>query len=128
MDLRQRFSDSTFKPEFSINFSDAYNIPYSNSFFTFKKTHDSYRFGIYIRHRYDDIIMGFYDKAFDNSLQAKAAGSKPILFPANQNLGRSGLIILRGAFPRARPLSIARHHVVHIAGLNQFSAFSELID
>ena len=43
------------------------------------------------RHRYDDIIMGFYDKAFDNSLQAKAAGSKPILFPANQNLGRSGL-------------------------------------
>ena len=41
--------------------------------------------------RYDDIIMGFYDKAFDNGLQAKAAGSKPILFPANQNLGRSGL-------------------------------------
>ena len=35
--------------------------------------------------------MGFYDKAFDNGLQAKAAGSKPILFPANQNLGRSGL-------------------------------------
>ena len=26
----------------------------------------------------------------DNGLQAKAAGSKPILFPANQNLGRSG--------------------------------------
>ena len=67
--------------------------------------------------------MGFYDKAFDNSLQAKAAGSKPILFPANQNLGRSRLIILRGAFPCARPLSIAHHHVVHIAGLNQFSAF-----
>ena len=43
------------------------------------------------RHRYDDIIMGFYGKAFDNGLQAKAAGSKPILFPANQNLGRSGL-------------------------------------
>ena len=43
------------------------------------------------RHRYDDIIMGFHDKAFDNGLQAKAAGSKPILFPANQNLGRSGL-------------------------------------
>ena len=43
------------------------------------------------RHRYDDIMMGFYDKAFDNGLQAKAAGSKPILFPANQNLGRSGL-------------------------------------
>ena len=42
------------------------------------------------RHRYDDIIMGFYGKAFDNGLQAKAAGSKPILFPANQNLGRSG--------------------------------------
>ena len=39
------------------------------------------------RHRYDDIIMGFYGKAFDNGLQAKAAGSKPILFPANQNLG-----------------------------------------
>ena len=33
-------------------------------------------------------------------------------------------IILRGAFPCARPLSIAHHHVVHIAGLNQFSAFS----
>ena len=32
-------------------------------------------------------------------------------------------IILRGAFPCARPLSIAHHHVVHIAGLNQFSAF-----
>ena len=47
MDLRQSFSDSTFKPEFSINFSDAY-IPYSNSFFTFKKAHDSYRFGIYM--------------------------------------------------------------------------------
>ena len=44
-----------------------------------------------IRHRYDDIIMGFYVKAFHNGLQAKAAGSKPILFPANQNLGRSGL-------------------------------------
>ena len=71
--------------------------------------------------------MGFYGKAFDNGLQAKAAGSKPILFPANQNLGRSGLIILRGAFPCARPLSIAHHHVVHIAGLNQFSAFCELI-
>ena len=67
------------------------------------------------------MIMGFYDKAFDNSLQAKAAGSKPILFPANQNLGRSGLIILRDAFPCARPLSIAHQHVVHIAGLNQFS-------
>ena len=34
--------------------------------------------------------MGFYGKAFDNGLQAKAAGSKPTLFPANQNLGRSG--------------------------------------
>ena len=45
----------------------------------------------HVRHRYDDIIMGFYGKAFDNGLQAKAAGSKPILFPANQNLGRSGL-------------------------------------
>ena len=67
--------------------------------------------------------MGFYDKAFDNSLQAKAAGFKPILFPANQNLGRSGLIILGGAFPCARPLSIAHHHVVHIAGWNQVSAF-----
>ena len=71
--------------------------------------------------------MGFYGKAFDNGLQAKAAGSKPILFPANQNLGRSGLIILRGAFPCARPLSIAHHHVVHIAGLNQFSAFWPLV-
>ena len=46
---------------------------------------------VFERHRYDDIIMGFYGKAFDNGLQAKAAGSKPILFPANQNLGRSGL-------------------------------------
>ena len=35
--------------------------------------------------------MGFYGKAFDNGLQAKATGFKPILFPANQNLGRSGL-------------------------------------
>ena len=60
--------------------------------------------------------MGFYGKAFDNGLQAKAAGSKRILFPANENLGRSGL----GAFPCARPLSIAHHHLVHIAGLNQF--------
>ena len=34
--------------------------------------------GIEQRHRYDDIIMGFYGKAFDNG------------FPANQNLGRSG--------------------------------------
>ena len=67
--------------------------------------------------------MGFYDKAFDNSLQAKAAGFKPILFPGNHNLGRSGLIILGGAFPCARPLSIAHHHVVHIAGWNQVSAF-----
>ena len=41
------------------------------------------------RHRHDDIIMGFYGKAFDNDLQAKAVGSKPILLPANQNLGRS---------------------------------------
>ena len=68
--------------------------------------------------------MVFYGKAFDNGLQAKAEGSKPILFPANQNLGRSGLLIPRGAFPCARPVSIAHHHVVHIAGLNQFSAFS----
>ena len=43
------------------------------------------------RHRYDDIIMGFYGKAFNSGLQAKVAGSKPIFFPANQNLGRSGL-------------------------------------
>jgi len=35
--------------------------------------------------------MGFYGKAFDICLQAKAADSKPILFPANQSLGRSGL-------------------------------------
>ena len=35
--------------------------------------------------------MGFYGKAFDDGLQAKAAGSKLILFPANQNLGRYGL-------------------------------------
>ena len=35
--------------------------------------------------------MGFYGKAFDNGLLAKAAGSKPVLFLANQNLGRSGL-------------------------------------
>ena len=35
--------------------------------------------------------MGFYSKALlDNRLRAKAAGSKPILFPASQNLGRSG--------------------------------------
>ena len=45
----------------------------------------------FIRHRNDDIIMGCYGKAFDNGLQAKAAGPKLILFPANQNLGRSGL-------------------------------------
>ena len=43
------------------------------------------------RHRYDDVIMGFCGKAFDNGSQAKGAGSKPILFPANQNLGHSGL-------------------------------------
>ena len=49
------------------------------------------KFYFFKRHRYDDSIMGFYGKAFDNGLQAKAAGSKPILFPANQNLGRSGL-------------------------------------
>ena len=56
------------------------------------RRHDAYkRFNKFKRHRYDDIIMGFYGKAFDNGLQAKAAGSKPILFPANQNLGRSGL-------------------------------------
>ena len=48
-------------------------------------------FDMWKRHRYDHIIMRFYGKAFDNGLQAKAAGSKPILFPANQNLGRSGL-------------------------------------
>ena len=35
--------------------------------------------------------MGFYGKAFDSGLLAKVVGSKPILFPANQNLGRSGL-------------------------------------
>ena len=35
--------------------------------------------------------MGFNGKAFDNGLQDKATGSKPILFPTNQNLGRSGL-------------------------------------
>ena len=40
--------------------------------------------------------MGFYGKAFDNGLQAKAAGSKPILSPANQNLGRSGERGFRG--------------------------------
>ena len=34
--------------------------------------------------------MEFYGKAFDNGLQAKAAGSKHILSPASQNLGRSG--------------------------------------
>ena len=28
--------------------------------------------------------MGLYGKAFDNGLQANAAGSKPILFPANR--------------------------------------------
>ena len=44
----------------------------------------------YVAHRYDDIIMGFYGKEFENGLRAKAAGSKPILFPANQTLGRSG--------------------------------------
>ena len=35
--------------------------------------------------------MGFYGEAFDNGLRAKATGSKPILFPANQNLGLFGL-------------------------------------
>ena len=53
------------------------------------------------RHRYDDIIMGFYGKAFDNDLQAKAVGSKPILLPANQNLGHD--IVLKRAFPCALP-------------------------
>ena len=51
---------------------------------------DDHMPGIEQRHRYDDIIMQFYGKAFDNDLQAKAAGSKSTLFPANQNLGRSG--------------------------------------
>ena len=55
--------------------------------------------------------MGFYGKAFDNGLQAKAAGSKPILFPANQNLGRSG----RYNISMRSSLSIAHHHVAHIA-------------
>ena len=55
--------------------------------------------------------MGFHGKAFDNGLQAKAAGSKPILFPANQNLGRSGRCIIS----MRSSLSIAHHHVVHIA-------------
>ena len=56
-------------------------------------THQKFDSRIFKRHRYDDIVMGFYGKTFDNGLrmQAKAAGSKPILFPANQNLGRSGL-------------------------------------
>ena len=67
--------------------------------------------------------MGFYGKAFDNGLQAKAAGSKPILFPANQNLGCSELYCSWASFSMHSPLSIAHHHV-HIAGLNQFSAFS----
>ena len=47
--------------------------------------------------------MGFYGKAFDNGLQAKAAGSKPILFPANQNLGRSGLYHSWGRFSMCSP-------------------------
>ena len=34
--------------------------------------------------------MGFYGKVFDDGLQVKATGSMPILFPANQKLGRSG--------------------------------------
>ena len=38
----------------------------------------------------------------DNGLQAKAAGSKPILFPANQYLVTDD-IVLKGAFPCARP-------------------------
>ena len=49
-----------------------------------------YMQGIEQRHRYDDIIMRFYGKAFDTGLQAKAAGSRSTLFPANHNLGRSG--------------------------------------
>ena len=57
----------------------------------------------YKRHRYDDIIMGFYGKVFDDGLQAKAVGSKPILLPANQNLGVPDYIVLKRAFPFARP-------------------------
>ena len=64
--------------------------------------------------------MRFHGKAFDNGLQAKAAGSKPILFPANQNLGRSGLYRSLARFSMRSPLSIAHHHVVYIACLNQF--------
>ena len=55
------------------------------------------------RHRYDDIIMGFYGKAFNNGLQAKTAGSKPILFPANQNVGRSGLYHSEGRLSMCSP-------------------------
>ena len=69
--------------------------------------------------------MGFYGKAFDNGLQAKATGSKPILFPANQNFGRAGLYRSEARLSMSSPLSIAHHHVVHIAGLNQYSAFSK---
>ena len=64
--------------------------------------------------------MGFYGKAFDNFLQARTAGSKPILFPANQNLGRSGRYRSLARFSTRSPLSIAHHYVVHIACLNQF--------
>ena len=68
--------------------------------------------------------MGYYGKAFDNGLKAEAAGSKPILFPANQNLGRSGRYRPQARFSMRSPLSITHRHVVHIACLNQFSAFS----
>ena len=34
--------------------------------------------------------------------------------------GIQDYIVLKRAFPCARALSIAHHHVVHIAGLNQF--------
>ena len=54
-----------------------------------------------------------------NGLQAKAAGFKPILFPTNQNLGRSGRYLSRARLSMRSPLSIARHRAVHIACLNQ---------
>ena len=47
--------------------------------------------------------MGFYGKAFDNGLQAKATGSKPILFQPIRILGVPDYIVLKRACPCPRP-------------------------
>ena len=55
----------------------------------------------------------------DNGLQPQAAGYiRHMLFPADQNLGRSGRYRSWTCFTMCSPLSIAHHHVVHITCLN----------